>query len=319
MSRSGLGNQPAARRRRAAKALWWAGGTVFVLVVLAVLGVSTYVGWSMTHGENVRVDRSPAELGLAFESVEFRSGDGITLRGWFLPSGDAPQTIILAHGFQSNRLSPSIPALELARSLVAGGFNVLMFDFRNSGESDGHVTTLGYLEVKDVSGAVQWLKREKADRARNVGLIGFSMGAAISILAAANEPQIEAVVADSPFSDLRSYLTANMPFWTGLPEVPFTWTILAVMPPLIGVDVNAVSPIAAMPYLTQRILLIHADGDSAIPVGESRALAAAGDPERTELWVVPGTKHLGSRQVNPAAYDARVIEFFRDALGVSQP
>lgn len=57
--------------------------------------------------------------------------------------------------------NPSVPALEVARSLVTSGFNVLMFDLRNSGESDGDVTTLGYHEVKDIYGAVQWLKHER--------------------------------------------------------------------------------------------------------------------------------------------------------------
>ncbi len=283
-------------------------------MLLGVVGVSAYVGWNFSHAERRPVDRNPAELGLAYESVEFASSDGITLRGWFLPADNQSRTIIFAHGFRSNRLNPSVPALEVARSLVMNGFNVLMFDLRNSGESGGDATTLGYHEVKDVHGAVQWLKQERPDRAERLGLIGFSMGAVTAILAAANEPAIEAVVADSPFSDLRSYLKVNMPFWTGLPDVPFTWTIMTLLPPLLNLDVDAVSPLTVLPDLEQPVLIIHAEGDEAIPVSESEMLAAAGHTERTELWVVPGTRHLGARQVDPDAYDARVIRFFEDAL-----
>jgi len=307
--------RPGRPRRWPVKALGWTAAALVLLAAVAVLGISVYVGWSLTHAERRPVDRTPAELGLAYESVEFPSTDGITLRGWFLPAADSPRTIILAHGIHSNRLSPSLPALEVARSLVAGGFNVLMFDFRNSGESDGDVTTLGYREVNDLRGAVAWLKRERAERAGRIGVMGFSLGAVTAILAAAGEPAIEAVVADSGFSDLRSYLAANMPVWTGLPDVPFTWTILAVMPPLLDVDVDAVSPVAVMPRLEQPVLIIHADGDDVIPASEGEKLLAAGRPGRVELWVAPGTKHLGARRSDPAAYDARVIRFFLEAIG----
>lgn len=305
----------AGRRRRRGRALGWAAAAVVVLALLGVVGVSVYVGWNLSHAEKRPVDRDPAELGLAYEPVEFESSDGITLRGWFLPADGGAQTVLFAHGFRSNRLQPSVPALELARSLVESGFNVLLFDLRNSGESDGDVTTLGYHEVKDIYGAVQWLKQERAAQAERLGLIGFSMGAVTAIMAAASEPAIEAVVADSPFSDLRSYLKANMPVWTGLPDVPFTWTIMTILPPLIDLDVDAVSPRAVMPDLVQPVLFIHTDQDDLIPVGESEILAAAGRPDRTELWVVPSTKHVGAREVDPAAYDARIVEFFRDALG----
>lgn len=303
------------RHRRRGRALGWIVAAVLVLAVLGVVGVSVYVGWVMTHADPRPVDRNPAEYGLAYESVEFSSTDGVPLRGWFLPAENASRTIVFAHGFQSNRLQPSVPALELARSFVQAGFNVLLFDLRNSGESGGDATTLGYHETKDVHGAVRWLKRERPAQARRVGAIGFSMGAVTAILAAAGEPAIEAVVADSPFSDLRSYLNANMPLWTGLPDIPFTWMIMTLMPPLIDVDVDAVSPRTVMPRLSQPVLLIHAEGDDVIPPGESRILAAAGRPDRTQLWITPGTKHVGAREANPAAYDARVIAFFREALG----
>lgn len=307
------------RRRWPGRWLGWAALAVAAILILGIVGVSVYVGWSLSHGEPQPVDRTPAELGLAYEPVVFESSDGITLSGWFLPADNRTQTIIFAHGFRSNRLQPSVPALELARSLVENGFNVFLFDFRNSGESDGDVTTLGYHEVKDIYGAVRWLKQERAEQAEQIGLIGFSMGAVTAILAAAEEPEIEAVVADSPFSDLRSYLSANMPIWTGLPDVPFTWTIMTILPPLIDLDVDAVSPRAVMPDLVQPVLLIHSDRDELIPVSESEILAAAGRPDRTALWVVPSTKHVGAREADPAVYDARIVEFFREALGDPSP
>lgn len=295
----------------------WRGivAAVVALVLVGVVGVSVYVGWNLSHAERRPLDSDPSRVGLAYENIEFVSAeDDVRLSGWFLPADDSAATVIMAHGFRSNRLQPSVPALNLAASLVYGGFNVLMFDFRNSGESGGDVTTLGYHEVKDVLGAVAWLKGERPETAQAIGLIGFSMGAVTATLAAAREPEIGVIVLDSPFADLRPYLRENMPFWTGLPNVPFTWTIMAILPPLIDLDMDAVSPLQVMPTLTQPVLIIHTTEDDAIPAGNSEQLAAVGNPDRTQLWIVPGTKHVGAREVNPVAYDERVIDFFRQHL-----
>lgn len=292
--------------------------TVVALVVVGTIGISVYVGWNLSHADPQPLDSDPSRVGLAYENIEFPSAeDGVRLRGWFLPSAGSDATVIMAHGFRSNRLQPSVPALGLAASLVGAGFNVLMFDFRNSGESDGTVTTLGYDEVKDILGAVAWLK-EQYPGADKIGLVGFSMGAVTSALAAAREAAIGAIVLDSPFAELRPYLQDNMPFWTGLPGVPFTWTIMTILPPLIGLDLGAVSPLQVMPQLTQPVLIIHTTDDDAIPVSNSEQLAAAGHPDRTELWIVPGTKHVGAREASPSTYDGRVISFFRSNLQSGQ-
>ena len=170
-----------ARRRRGG--LWrWAAALV-LLLVLGVVGVSVYVGWNLSHADPKPVDRTPAELGLAFEAVEFAAPDGIVLRGWFLPGagqeGPEAATIIFAHGFRGNRLEPGVPALG-DPPFVSAGFNVLMFDFRNHGESGGSVTTLGYHEVKDVFSAVRWLRGQPARAQR--GIIGL-METVTSIMA----------------------------------------------------------------------------------------------------------------------------------------
>ena len=90
------------------------------------------------------MDRTPAELGLTYEAVEFPATDGVAC-GWFCRAlaEDADGAVAasddhLAHGFRATAWSPGAGA-ELA-ALVGEGFNA-MFDFRNHGESDGDVTT----------------------------------------------------------------------------------------------------------------------------------------------------------------------------------
>ena len=69
-----------------------------------------------------------------------------------------PMTVIMSHGYAGTRLEKGLPALALAKAIVDAGYHVLMFDFRNSGNSEGNITTVGSLEKEDVLGAIDWVQ-----------------------------------------------------------------------------------------------------------------------------------------------------------------
>ncbi len=195
------------------------------------MALSWQVGLGLIHPEREPVTADPASRGLDYENVAFTSRDGIRLEGWFLPAagGVAPRTVVFAHGYGKNRLQDDVPALDVAAALVRAGFNVLMFDFRNSGSSGGDRTTVGQEEVQDLAAAVEWVRATYGpDQA--VGLLGWSMGAVTAILTAGGAEPVQAVVADAPFADLRTYLEENLSHWTGLPEFPFNWLIRPCCP-----------------------------------------------------------------------------------------
>ncbi|HEU4964398.1 MAG TPA: alpha/beta fold hydrolase, partial [Bacilli bacterium] len=240
-----LNRTPAAglsfRRRRVSKwkILIW----TLVIVLLAVPITSGVVGWVLTHPAKKPLTTTPASVGLAYDDVTFTSRDGTKLRGWWLPGGDEQRVVVMAHGFRGNREGE--PALPTAQALVAQGISVLLFDFRNSGESDGEMTTVGLFEKEDLLAAIDYVEGA-GHGGQGIGLLGFSMGAATALMAAADAPEVQAVVADSPFSDLQTYLGENMPHWTHLPDFPFTSVILWELPYLIGHDPKEISPIAAV-------------------------------------------------------------------------
>src|SRR5579864_1350427 len=132
--------------------------------------------------------------GLA-EEVTFPSiGDGLRISGWFFAAPETPApTVILCHGIWTGRRE----CLPLALLFRAKGYNVLTFDFRAHGLSDGKFTSVGHHETNDVLGAVHYVKDRPEVDPRRIGVIGFSMGAAASIQAAARCEDIAALVADS--------------------------------------------------------------------------------------------------------------------------
>jgi fermentation-respiration switch protein FrsA (DUF1100 family) len=291
--------------------LAWTVIVVLLAVVLGCVGIAVYVGWSLTHPDRQKLSDSPDKLGIHYHQVEFQSRTkDVTLKGWFL-TGTEPltgMTIIIAHGYNTNRLQMSAQGIKLAKSLVERGYNVLMFDFRNSGESGGSLTSVGYFEKHDLLGAVDWVKaRQSGDK---IGIIGFSMGAVVALIAAAEDPSVAGVVADSPFGNLKAYLEENLPVWSNLPNFPFTPLILNIMPRLTGIDPNGVDALSAVDNVYPRpVLFIHSVNDRSIPVTNSEAMYNK-HPDRFELWKTDNEGHAKSHAADPQTYEEKVIDFF---------
>jgi uncharacterized protein len=125
------------------------------LVIIASLGLSYYITNQLIHPKHKAVTLNPGDVGLTYKNVAFKSHEGkVTLKGWEMPaSTSTDKWIITSHGYTENRLiwptdgSPKgEPGLDLFKFLHDNGYNVLTFDYRNSGASGGTTTTVGYYE-----------------------------------------------------------------------------------------------------------------------------------------------------------------------------
>lgn len=292
--------------------IWFVIAGFIVIVMLILVGISTYVGWRLTHPKRKEVDESPENYGLHGQDVSFTSqSKDVLLDGWFFrspnaPAGDKATTVIMAHGYAGTRLEKGLPALALAKAINDEGYNVLMFDFRNSGNSEGRLTTVGYLEKQDVLGAIKWVQTHVPSK---ICLLGFSMGGSTSLLAAAEESAVGGVITDSAFSQLSPYLKDNLPVWSKLPRFPFTPLILNILPRLIGVNPRHVDALAAVDHIYPRpILFIHSEDDEAIPWSNSEGMWRR-HPDTFELWLTKKAGHVGSYHLQPDAYKKRVLAF----------
>ena len=129
----------------------------------------------------------------AAEEVAIDS-EGVKLKGWLF-RGPAPRrgTIIYLHGSADNRAS----GVYLGERFLARGFDVLMYDSRAHGESEGSNCTYGFYERKDLIRAIDLVP------AKPVVALGASLGAAVALQAAPEDPRIATVISVATFSDLR--------------------------------------------------------------------------------------------------------------------
>jgi len=251
---------------------------------------------------------APTDLSVA--EVTFESTDGTPIRAWLAPAKVGAPAVVLVHGFKTSR----VEMLPWARFLHGAGYNALLLDLRGAGRSGGATIGLGATETRDIVEAVQ--TAGEAFRTDHVAVLGISLGAGAAILAAADDPRISAVVADSAWTD-QDFQLARLGFIDigpfRLPLAPLG--VLAVNA-MVGADVTRARPLDAIARIAPRpILLIHsADDDNATtPVeGARRLFAAAGEPK--ELWVAQHGGHVGAINAFPEEYRARVLAFLGAAL-----
>lgn len=292
---------------------WWQITILAFLFVAAgaYVGIAMYVGSVSTKVERVPVNENPADLGLEYKDIEFKSRDGLNLRGWLLPSRDDGRVIIMAHGGEMHRADPTIGMLDIAAALVEHNYSVLMFDFRGHGESEGERMSAGYFEKNDLLGAVDYAKENGYEQ---IGVLGFSMGGAVALIAGADCVDIDCIVSDTCYADLADIMGREFKVRTGLPQFLLS-PVLSMVKFIYKADFHAVKPVEDVAYVSPRpILFIHGAEDTFVPLEHVYRLIKAADNPRNELWIAPGAEHVRSYITNPTEYIKKIDEFFNENL-----
>ncbi|RRR69591.1 MAG: alpha/beta fold hydrolase, partial [Candidatus Viridilinea halotolerans] len=157
-------------------------------LVGGALGAAWYISHRVTpEPRRTFIDAytfTPWELGVPFEPISIMSSNGVTLRGWWLPQTDPKGILIGCHGHSGSKDD----MLGIGSNVWRAGYSVLLFDFRGRGESDPWPQTLVSREVDDLHAAVAFAAARLPQVP--IGVIGFSMGAAVAIITAAQKPRL---------------------------------------------------------------------------------------------------------------------------------
>ena len=279
------------------------------VLLIAYSVVSAYGAAIALPVKRVPITQYPE--GMAYENVSFSVGQ-LVLRGWYF-SAEVPRegkpAIIIINGGTSPRVDEGVGTLNLTRDLLNKGFSVLLFDMRGRGESDGKALMLVHTS-EDINAAVEFLKPEHG----SVSIIGYSMGAAETLIYASKETGIAAIVSDSCFTDIPSLIAEEAgkkgyPRWVAR---IFTPGILVMAKIIYGY--NKVDPIDAVAKINCPVLFIHGEKDMGFPATSSVELKTAKDSTQDELWLVPGAGHCMEYHLNPDEYVNKVVDFLNAAL-----
>jgi hypothetical protein len=215
--------------------------------------------------------------------------EGLRLRAWLAAGGGTRAAAVLVHGLGDSLESQAGSGATLLRR----GHTVLLLDLRAHGGSEGRLTTLGGREREDVRAALAAL-RERALGGRGFVLLGVSMGAVAALRAAAEEPDVRAVVAEAPYDDYRSSMVHHARLYYGLPRwFPLVPAAIAVAEWRAGFDADEVSAVAAARRVRGALLLIVDGDDPRMPEPVVRRVYDA-HPGPKRLWTAPGAPHAGA-------------------------
>jgi len=253
---------------------------------------------------------TPWEFQADYEEVDLTTVDGVAFGAWFFRQTGSPQVIVVSPGHKGRRQD----VLGIAVALWRKGFNVLCYSYRGMPSSDRVLITMGVREVQELAAAVAFARRRVRDA--RIGLLGYSMGAVVSLLGAAGDPSIEALVLDSPYSDLRRVVRENVRRTLLLPGAPFVAAVSLWLRLRHGVRLADSSPIAVLSGLEPRpLFFIHGGADTVTSKDHSRRLYDAYRGPR-EIWIVQGTPHSGGYFEDRPLYIERVAGFFARNLGL---
>ena len=253
---------------------------------------------------------TPFEFQADYEEVELVTADGVAFGAWHFRQPGSPQTVIVSGGHKGQRQG----ALGITVALWRKGFNVVLYSYRGMPGSDRAPITFGIKEVLELQAVIAFA-RKRIPKAR-IGLLGYSMGAVVSLLGAAGEPGVQALVLDSPFSDLHTLLVENVRGATKLPGTPFVWLAGVMLWLRTRSKISDCSPKEVLSSLEPRpLFFIHGGADGITSVNHSRRLYDAYRGPR-EIWIVQGAPHTGAYFADRPLYVERVAGFFARHLGL---
>lgn len=246
----------------------------------------------------------PKELGLEFEEVNITTEDKLNLVSYWIPAKQSKGTILMVHGHGGQRNE----GLRFSKSLHQARYNLLLLSLRRN---HGGYATMGGLEQKDVDAALQFLKAKGENK---IGIFGFSMGSATSIIAMANHKEIKAGLFSSGYASAMDVLIESAKRDFGIPYYPLIPVVKLVLDYRSGIDMNSVRPIDSIANIQPRpIAIFHCKMDDYVDYHHAEDLyAKAKEPK--SLWAPECNRHERIWNFDPKEAEKRTVVFFTEYL-----
>ena len=250
---------------------------------------------------------TPAQYGLTYQDVAFRTADGVRLSAWYIPPRNGAAVVLLP-GSGSARTAVLGQAAVLARH----GYGALLVDGRGHGRSGGHSMDFGWWGGRDLAAAVSFLARQPGVQAGKIAVLGESMGGEQALAAVGSDPRIHAVVAEGvegqQYAD-RGWQPNGI---TGTIDRGWEWVQYTAAGLISGAPRPMSIPDAIRAAAPRPALIIAAGTAASEPVAARWFQAAS--PATVQVWVVPHAGHTLGLATAPQAWEAHVISFLNAAL-----
>jgi len=250
----------------------------------------------------------PSSQDIEFEEVSFTSEDGLTLPGWYMASTSNDKSILLVHGRGADRTE----GMRYAKPLIDAGYNVLAFDMRHPRQDPNIISSMGFHEKKDVTAALNFLEKDKG--MQDIGLMGFSMGAATGIIVMAQDPRVKVGVFSGGYAHSMDVLSEQAQQIHGLPRYPLMPIVTKLFEWRGDLDTDETNPEQYISQISPRpVYIMHGTADETVDFSHGQRLyAAAKEPKL--FWQAQGGRHTRLWQHDKEKAETSVVDFFERYL-----
>ena len=254
--------------------------------------------------------------GVPYTAVTIPVAEEIELSAWWItPQNTNNKTVIVTHGIGTSRRD--FNTLMPAGMLVKEGFNVLLVDSRDTGEStctDGRHSA-GQEESDDFARVADWLVREQGLKAESIGMFGVSGGAIATSLTPAKTENISAFAMEGTIFDFNAAATREVEY-QGFPG--FLWQLALVSAQLFhGVNLAETAVTDSIAAAGDRpMLILHGDNDQRLDYQSSVDFVEYAKSIGTEIELVTfeGADHTEGMLSESKRYALALTEFFESSL-----
>jgi len=280
---------------------------IYALIIGLPIALGLAFSWVVAGQLSAPARRTvPLPADVRADAVTLASKSGATLAAWVLAPENPRAVVVLCHGVRSSRAD----LLARGKFLWQAGYAVVMFDFQAHGESTGERITFGYLESRDVATAVTLAKQRFPGR--RVAVLGTSLGGAAALLSTP-ALEVDALVLEQVYPTIEEAIEDRLEMRLGKPGRLLAPLLTLQLKPRLGCCADDLCPIRRAAENRVPKLFIAAADDRHTTIAESRELfRRAAEPK--ELWEVPGAAHVDLHGFSPAAYEARILDFFQKHL-----
>ena len=231
-----------------------------LVLAIAVFGGFMYVNQpAMIFFPIKELHEAPSHWGMDFENLTITTDDDIALHAWFIPQQSSEKTLLFFHGNASN-ISHRGDSVKIFHDL---GLNVLIFDYRGYGQSEGKPTEAGL--YRDARAAWNYLTQTRGVNSKDIVLFGRSLGGAVAANLA-SEVDAGAIILESTFSSARDMAQELFPLLSYMIPLRFHFNTAKFVQ-----KVNC------------PVLVIHSPDDEIIPYSLGRKVYDAANQPRLML------------------------------------
>jgi enoyl-CoA hydratase/carnithine racemase/fermentation-respiration switch protein FrsA (DUF1100 family) len=273
---------------------------LLLLFIYAVMAGFVYFRQDgMVYLPEREVRTNPQTIGLAYEEVSFKTRDGVTIAGWFVPSPKEMAVAVFCHGNAGN-MGDRLDTIQILNAL---GLSVLIFDYRGYGRSEGKPSEDGtYL---DAEAAWDYLVNARGVLPKRIVIHGRSLGGAVAAELAVKKPSA-GVILESTFTSVPD-----------MGEGIYPWLPVRLLSKFRYESIAKIGAIKAPK------LIIHSPQDDLVPFGHGKALFQKALPPKEFLEIRGG--HNDGFLVSGKTYTEGLGAFFRKLFlagrsdGISSP